>query len=152
MITRVVLDTNVWLDWLVFDDAGIEPLKQAHSLGAIDIAIDMPCELELARVLAYPRRTSALNDAQQADCLFRCRALTSRFAREAVAGGTRPSTTLPACRDADDQKFLELARDCGARFLVTRDRALLELARPKKTALPFRIVTPAECIKALQTP
>lgn len=151
MSERIVFDTNVWLDWLVFDDSGIEPLKQAHAAGAVDIAIDTPCELELARVLAYPRRTTTLNAAQQADCLSRCRAITSRFAREAAAGGTGPSTALPACRDPDDQKFLELARDCGAHFLVTRDRALLELARPEQTALPFRIVTPAECVKALQS-
>jgi predicted nucleic acid-binding protein len=47
---------------------------------------------------------------------------------------------LPACRDRDDQKFLEAALAAGAGFLVTRDRALLGLAR---RALPFRILTPA---------
>jgi len=46
---------------------------------------------------------------------------------------------LPACRDPDDQKFLEAAQAAHAGFLVTKDRALLDLAqRP----LPFRIVTP----------
>lgn len=151
MSRQLVLDTNVWLDWLVFDDAGIEPLKQAHAMGLIHIAIDTPCELELGRVLAYPRRTTTLNAAQQADCLARCRAITSRFARETTTGKTGPTIVLPACQDPDDQKFLELARDCGAHFLVTRDRALLHLARPKNTALPFGIVTPAECAKALQS-
>jgi putative PIN family toxin of toxin-antitoxin system len=149
---RIVLDTNVWLDWLVFDDAGIEPLKQAHAMGVVDIAIDTSCEQELARVLAYPRRKTTLNAAQQADCLARCREITSWFARNDESGQTGQGTALPACQDPDDQKFLELARDCGAHFLVTRDRALLDLARPKQTALPFRIVTPAECAMALQPP
>ena len=54
-------------------------------------------------------------------------------------------TRLPACRDADDRKFLEAALAAGADFLVTRDRAPLELApRAGRGALPFRIVTPDE--------
>jgi predicted nucleic acid-binding protein len=46
---------------------------------------------------------------------------------------------LPACRDPDDQKFLESALAARAEFLVTKDRALLDLAR---RALRFRILTP----------
>jgi len=49
---------------------------------------------------------------------------------------------LPACRDPDDQKFLELARACAADFLVTKDRALFELGRGNRRPLAFRIVTP----------
>jgi predicted nucleic acid-binding protein len=51
---------------------------------------------------------------------------------------------LPVCRDPEDQKFLELANDCAAHFLVTRDRALLVLGRRKVQPLSFRIVTPEE--------
>jgi predicted nucleic acid-binding protein len=49
---------------------------------------------------------------------------------------------LPVCTDRDDQKFLEIARDAGAAILVTKDKALLKLA--KKTAREglFRIMTP----------
>ncbi len=46
---------------------------------------------------------------------------------------------LPACRDPDDQKFLEAALNSRADFLLTKDRALLDLAR---RPLPFRILTP----------
>jgi predicted nucleic acid-binding protein len=53
---------------------------------------------------------------------------------------------LPLCRDPDDQKFLELARDCKASALVTKDRALLELARRKRRPLPFRIVRPVDLV------
>ena len=31
---RLVLDTNVWIDWLVFDDPSIAPLKAAQQSGA----------------------------------------------------------------------------------------------------------------------
>jgi predicted nucleic acid-binding protein len=36
---------------------------------------------------------------------------------------------LPVCSDKADQKFLELARDAGAEVLITKDKALLKLAR-----------------------
>jgi predicted nucleic acid-binding protein len=49
---------------------------------------------------------------------------------------------LPRCRDPDDQKFLEAALAAHADFLITKDRALLHVARRRSRALPFRIVTP----------
>jgi predicted nucleic acid-binding protein len=49
------------------------------------------------------------------------------------------SQGLPRCSDPHDQKFLELALASGADILVTKDQALLELARRK---LPFRIAAP----------
>ena len=48
---------------------------------------------------------------------------------------------MPRCRDPDDQKFLEAAAAARADALITKDEALLELAR-RKTKLPFRILTP----------
>ena len=52
--------------------------------------------------------------------------------------------TLPRCADPDDQKFLELARDCRADLLLTKDGDLLALATRKVRALPFLIVNPRE--------
>jgi len=46
---------------------------------------------------------------------------------------------LPACRDRDDQKFMEAALAARADFLVTKDRALLDLA-PRTAS--FGIVPP----------
>ena len=51
--------------------------------------------------------------------------------------------SLPKCRDADDQKFLEAALAAQADFLVTKDEALLVLA---KRDLPFRIVKPGQML------
>jgi len=140
---RLVLDTNVWLDWLVFDDPAIAPLKAAVACGRAQVFIDADCEAELERVLGYdlgPTRT--LDAAAQAACRAEWRRVAQRigapFAQEAHA-------RLPLCRDPDDQKFLEAALAAGAAFLLTKDRALLELAHG---ALPFRIVTPAGFAKA----
>ncbi len=56
-----------------------------------------------------------------------------------AATGAAP---LPVCSDRDDQKFLELARDAQAAVLVTKDKALLKLARRTAKAGMFRILTP----------
>jgi len=54
---------------------------------------------------------------------------------------------LPVCTDRDDQKFLELARDAGADILITKDKALLKLARKTAQAGLFRIMVPEAWIK-----
>ena len=137
---RLVLDTNIWLDWLVFDDACVAPIRAAVEAGRARVYIDGACESELARVLAYPLGRTLLDAEAQAACLAECR----RVARPR-ADGAPLACVLPPCRDADDQKFLELARDCRADLLVTKDRALLVLARHA----PFRIVTPRQAGEAL---
>jgi putative PIN family toxin of toxin-antitoxin system len=132
---RLVLDTNVWLDWLVFDDPSVAARRAAVVDGRAEVYIDQACEEELARVLAYPRRGRPLDAAAQAVCLERCRAA----ARRPDVLAARATAPLPRCRDPHDQKFLQLAQSCGADFLVTRDRELLVLAR----RLPFGVVSAA---------
>lgn len=136
---RLVLDTHVWLDWLVFDDKDTAPIRNAVGLKRAEIFIDAACEAELARVLGYPFGKKTLRPGEQKACLAQCR----RLAR--LMNGNlslEDKSSLPRCRDPDDQKFLEAALVARADMLVTKDRALLELARRKTRALPFRIVTP----------
>jgi hypothetical protein len=54
---------------------------------------------------------------------------------------------LPVCTDRDDQKFLEIARDADAQILVTKDKALLKLARKTAQAGMFRIMLPEAWVK-----
>jgi len=143
MPLRLVLDTHIWLDWLVFDDPGVAPIRAAVAAGAVQVFMDARCEEELARVLGYPRRKTTLDAEAQAACLAECRRVCSRIAV------SEPTDRLPQCRDPDDQKFLELASASGAGALVTRDQALLELARG---TLPFRILTPEQASARLATP
>lgn len=135
---RIVLDTNVWLDWLVFDDPSAAPIREALEEKRAEVAIDAACESELERALGYDFGARTLDAAARAACLERCRSIAVRIGAAAPAAERR---RLPSCRDAHDQKFLEAALAARARFLVTRDRALLELSR-RKYALPFRIATP----------
>ena len=131
-VMRLVLDTNVWLDWLVFEEPALAPLRTAQAAGRVEIVMDEACEAELARVLAYDLGKHTIGAEAQASCLERCRNLARRVRVAATAG-------LPRCADPDDQKFLELALAAKADVLVTKDRALLDLGRRK---LPFRIAAP----------
>jgi len=126
---RVVLDTNVWLDMLVFDDPAARKLKAPP----YEIVIDDACEAELERVLAYPLGKWTLDEARRAACVDRFRGLARR-----VQGGE--GAPLPRCQDPEDQKFLALAATSRADALVTKDEALLRL----RNRVPFRIARPAE--------
>jgi putative PIN family toxin of toxin-antitoxin system len=130
---RLVLDTQVWLDWLVFDDPSTAPLRALLAADRAEIFIDEACEEELRRVLGYPLGRRTLDAAAREAALDRCRGVAKKVQTAAGAKG------LPACRDPDDQKLLELALAARADCLVTRDRALLELRR-----CPFRILAPGE--------
>ena len=151
MPLRLVLDTNVWLDWLLFDDAGVAPLKAAVAAAQAEIFIDDACAAELATVLAYRLRKQILAADAQAACLGECRRVARMVQTHAVAESL-DSAALPACRDADDQKFLELARACRADFLVTKDLLLLELDRRKARRAPFGIVTSEQLVATLNAP
>lgn len=130
---RLVLDTQIWLDWLVFDDPGVRLLRDLVDLGRAEIVMDAACEAELERVLAYDLGKHSISREAQLAALGEARRLALRVERAAVKG-------LPQCRDPDDQKFIELAAATKADALVTKDRELLRM----KKRLPFRVVTPAE--------
>ena len=130
---RLILDTNVWLDWLVFDDASVATIKSAVAEDRAQVFIDAACEAELERALGYDLGKRTVDIAA---CIALCRRVARRIDS---AAPEEERARLPACRDPDDQKFLEAALAARAGFLVTRDRALLDLARRDA---PFRIVTP----------
>lgn len=136
----------MWLDWLVFNDPSAAPIAAAVSAGRARIHIDAFCEAEFVRVLAYERGKRTLDAAAQAVCHAQMCTIVHIWSPAAA----HPLMRLPDCRDPDDQKFLELARACGADFLVSRDRALLETGHRKGRPLPFAIVTPAALARRMQ--
>src|SRR6266704_3057802 len=81
-----------------------------------------------------------------AACIAECRRVAHRI-ESPVPGAGRAK--LPACCDPDDQKFLEAALAARAGFLITKDRALLELAA---RVAAFRILTPEGFAGALRKP
>ena len=130
---RLVLDTNVWLDLVVFIDPGVRAIRTAVDEGRAEIFIDAACEAELERVLTYEFGKHSI----PADAAAQCRSLCKRIG----AVLSQPERArLPRCTDPDDQKFIEAAIAAQADVLVTKDRALLGMRR-----LPFRVLAPDAC-------
>lgn len=132
---RVVLDTNTVMALWFFRDPGLAALQ-----AALDNHRYLPCCRddaleELRRVLGY--RQFAIDDGEQRRILagYRQRIML-------IAPHDDGAEALPQCRDRDDQKFLEISRDAGAAYLLTRDKALLRLGRHRLVRDRFAILTP----------
>ncbi len=116
---RAVIDTNVLLDFWVFDDPAARPLRRAIEGGRVNALRSGDCIDEFTHVLLRDRFPLD-NEA--------------RFAllRDWDRLATPVDRIFPAplaCSDRDDQKFLDLAYTARADWLVTKDKALLKLAR-----------------------
>ncbi|HET9463460.1 MAG TPA: putative toxin-antitoxin system toxin component, PIN family [Thiobacillus sp.] len=135
----LVIDTNVVLDLLHFDDAVARPLRLALEAGRVRCAVTDATLDELRRVLAYPE--FGLDPAQQAALAARYQVLAQ------TARAVEGDVGLPQCSDPDDQKFIELAAAVRAHGLVSKDRAVLKLRR--RCAPAFQVMTPAEAVRWL---
>lgn len=133
---RIVLDTNVCLDLFVFRDPRWQALLQAMQQGLVQAVTRADCRMEWTLVLAYTRLK--LEPAAQAQIAAEFDALVSLLDPPLPDNAIK----LPVCRDSDDQKFLELAYAANAAVLISKDKALLKLARKTERAGLFRIMTP----------
>lgn len=138
-----MLDTNVWLDLLVFADPRTAALRAALEAGAVTAVVDAQCRDEWQRVLGYP--VLRLEPARRDTLVAAFDALASPVPAKRAAG-----VALPRCRDPDDQKFLQLAHACGARWLLSRDRHLLSLAPRCRREGWFEIATPEDWVATFQ--
>jgi len=141
--TRVVLDTNVVLSLFVFADSRYATIRAAVESGTWLALTDARCLHEFRRVLDYEMFSL---DAAAQDAAYAAYAALAQLPPPPPAD----PVALPQCSDPDDQKFLELARDGGAQLLVTSDKALLRLARRRRLAHLFRILTPDQAMAELQ--
>lgn len=136
---RIVIDTNVCLDLFVFHDPRWAALLAALENGAVEALTRADCRAEYLLVLHYPHLP--LDDAKRALAAARFDALVR------VVAPAASLVRLPICSDRDDQKFLEVARDARADTLITKDKALLKLARKTAQAGMFRIMLPEAWLK-----
>jgi predicted nucleic acid-binding protein len=114
----IVIDTNVCLDLFVFKDPRWADLLAALESGAVEAITRADCRDEYNIVLHY-KHLPLDDDSRQL-----------------------AAVRLPVCTDRDDQKFLELARDANAHALITKDKALLKLARRLAKAGMFKVMVP----------
>ena len=139
---RVVLDTNVLVSLYVFGDSRFAPLRARIESGEWQAISNEACFEEFRRVLGYAM--FALTEDRQQAALAAYGSVVTQFA-EPPSG---PIAALPRCADRDDQKFLELARDGAADWLVTAHKTLLKLARRDRLRGLFRILTPEMALTA----
>lgn len=118
----LVLDTNIALDLFVFQDPSTDPLRDAiDSVSHGWLATDAMRE-ELLRVVAYPQivKRLAARDLAASEVL-------EMFDRRVciVAGAAKAPY---ACKDPDDQKFIDLAVAHRA-TLVSKDAQVLRMGK-----------------------
>jgi uncharacterized protein len=133
---RLILDTNVVIDWLVFDDPYMGPLRGQVGSGLIEVLTHEFAVAELARVLTYPELKLA--EPRRVEVLARYREQTRHAAMPesfAMNAWMLPAK-FPSCRDRDDDLFLALTYHAAATALVTRDKAILKL---RKKARRFEV-------------
>jgi putative PIN family toxin of toxin-antitoxin system len=130
---RFAFDTNVLISTLLLPDSiPARSLKAAENKGIV--IYSLPVLEEIALVLSRPKFSAYIDDADIAGFLGRIHRAWEKI--EIVHA-------IRACRDARDDKFLELAVNGKADFLVSGDKDLLALDPYQH----LRIVTPAVFLK-----
>lgn len=133
---RLVLDTNVILALWHFRDPALLPLAWWLADARLPVFARQETLDELADVLTRPHFRLALEEQAAVLARYRARATLLPAAEAGVA------VPLPRVRDADDQKFLELARDARATHLLSRDRAVLAAGRQPAAKALFLTLSP----------
>lgn len=119
----IVIDTQVVMDWLVFRDARVGALSTAITAGALRWLVAPAMRDELRHVLGRGVAASYAPDLAFIEAQF------DAHAQPVDLIEPQPLASRLVCRDADDQKFIDLALARQARWLISRDKAVLALAK-----------------------
>lgn len=136
----IVLDTQVVMDWLVFKEPSIQPLVsciEAKELRWIGVPA---MKAELLHVLGRGIAASFAPDLGL---------IEEKFTQLCELRQQPAPAVHLRCRDSDDQVFIDLAVAEGARWLVSRDRAVLAL-RKRASRAALEIVSPQAWIQQRQ--
>ena len=119
MKPRLVLDTNVILDLLVFKDPSAEPLRLMLDAKIVDAVRSEASMLELVDVIQRP--IFKLSQQEQEMILQAWESLTRLLENTAIESAPF------ICRDLDDQIFLDMAYSIRPAVLFSKDLRVLEL-------------------------
>lgn len=117
-----VLDTNIVLDLWIFDDPRTQHLRQALRQGRLRWIATAPMREELRRVLNYPHLVARMASSGQTGT-----AVLATFDAQATLLEDAPKASC-TCKDADDQKFIDLAVMHRA-LLLSKDAQVLCMRR-----------------------
>lgn len=132
----VVIDTNVLVSCLLFGDR-LERLRELWQAKTIIPLVSRETFDELCRVLSYPKFS-----------------LSPKEIRTIIDAEVLPyfevveikSEIRDVCRDPQDDKFLAVAANGMASWLITGDKDLLVLQVFRQT----KIITPGEFLKQIE--
>ncbi|MBD2570792.1 putative toxin-antitoxin system toxin component, PIN family [Anabaena lutea] len=130
----IVIDTNVLLSAALSPDGTArKALDKAYK--QFKIAQSEETYQELKTRIYKPKFNKYISDEEREDFLE----VVKKYSQFIEI-----KTQIDICRDPDDNKFLELAKDANAEFLITGDQDLLSL----KTLAKYlkQIITPRDFI------
>jgi uncharacterized protein len=133
----IIIDTQSLFDWLVFRNPVCDAWTVALEGHSWQWTFTSPMKSEFDFVAAQgfgARWPVPFDDVA---------ASWARLAREVGTPVEVGASARLHCTDADDQKFIDLAIAARAHTLVSRDKALLRLARKAAARHGLRICTPA---------
>jgi len=133
----LVIDTQSVLDWLVFRHPACADWSERLGTGTWRwiFTPDMRAEFDFVAAKGFGERWPVASDALERAWASYAHAVDPP---EGPGAGGRLH-----CTDPDDQKFIDLAIAARAGALVTRDKALLKLARRARERHGLWICTPS---------
>jgi predicted nucleic acid-binding protein len=139
---QVVIDTQSLLDWRLFADPICATWSGSHKAGHWKWRATPDMRAELSFVLAREFVTRwAAPAAEVLEWFDHHAVIAPPPAPDAARGLT--------CSDRSDQKFIDLAVHLKADWLISRDRAVLKLARRAHQLHGLKIATPRSWSDAL---
>lgn len=116
-IKTLVLDTNIVLDLLVFEDPRAGWIRDGIKQGIFELIYTSEMLLEFTDVIARPQFAQSACDQAT---------LLSSWTEMAIHKPTPPRCSF-RCDDPDDQPFIDLAYQCRPSELLSKDRKILQM-------------------------
>jgi predicted nucleic acid-binding protein len=136
-----ILDTNILLDILVFDEQKAHPLREALDSQYIDAVATQRTIDEFADVIS--RAQFGLNEQSQSEILKQWLSWCRVMADESIENAPWK------CKDRDDQIFINLSYTLRPSILLSKDKQVLKIA---KRAIKENIVITSDHEKILLSP
>lgn len=134
----VVIDTQSLLDWQLFRNPYCTRWLPSLESGAWRWIATSRMRHELCHVLERPWAQAQGVEPVAVLAFF-------DFYAQVLETPAVPLTgRWPRCSDPDDQKFIDLALSTGARWLISRDRAVLKLRKRCKAITGIDVIPPEE--------
>lgn len=118
-IKTLILDTNIVLDLLVFQDPRANWIRDGIARGQFELIYSSEMLVELTDVIARPQFAQSGYDQST---------VLSSWTQMAIHKPTPPRCSF-RCDDPDDQAFIDLAYHYRPSQLLSKDRKVLQMQR-----------------------